>query len=72
MKKFKEINLKNLNKKQKEVVTYLNKMILEHQQVFQSQPEELLISKYDFNLLLEDIEDKQDYLLLGKIKIYHI
>lgn len=68
----KQLNLKELNEEQKDVIKYINKMILEHQQVFQIQPEELLISSKDFNILDEDKNLK--YLTLGtsKIKIYKV
>lgn len=66
---FKQIDLKNLNQEQKRIVKYLNNMIIEHQQVFQEQPEELLITKKDFELITKE---EVKYLLLGKIKIYKV
>lgn len=70
-----KINLKTLNTAQKEIVRYLNNQIIEHQMIFEEQPEELLISKHDWNIMLENLEYKETkhkYLLLGKIKIYHV
>ena len=66
------IDLKSLNKEQKDIVKYINNMIIEHQQVFQLQPEELLISSRDFSLLNDDKSIK--YLTLGtsQIKIYKV
>lgn len=69
----KEIKLKELNQEQKDVVKYINKMIIEHQQVFLYQPEELLISSRDFDILNQPKEDIK-YLTIGneKIKIYKV
>lgn len=64
------INLKELTPEQKNIIKYINKQILEHQQVFQAQPEEILISEKDFNTL--SFLEEPTYLLLGKIKIYKI
>ena len=69
----KEIKLKELNQEQKDVVKYINKMIIEHQQVFLYQPEELLISSRDFDILNNPHEDIK-YLTIRneKIKIYKV
>lgn len=68
----KKINLKELNEEQKKVIKYINNMIIEHQQVFQTQPEELLISSRDFSIL--DSNPSLKYLTLGvsNIKIYKV
>jgi hypothetical protein len=72
------INLKELNKTQKDIVRNLNNQIIEYQNIFQEQPEELLISKREYIELISstkvDIKDaaKYKFLLLGKIKIYHV
>jgi hypothetical protein len=70
---FKVIDLKNLNKDQKEIIRYINKQVLEHQHMFLEQPAEILISNIDYKKLVGD-EDKNSYsyLLLSTIKIYHI
>lgn len=68
--KFKEIKLKELDDNQKKVVKHINNMIIEQQQIFNQQPEELLISKKDFELLSS--KEEIDYLALGKIKIYSV
>lgn len=68
--KTKELKLKELNEQQKQVVKHINNMIIEHQQIFQSQPEELLISNKDYNIL--SLTEELDYITLGKIKIYSI
>lgn len=68
--KVKELKLKEINDEQKKVVKHINNMIIEHQQIFQTQPEELLISKKDYNIL--SLNEEIDYITLGKIKIYSI
>lgn len=67
---YKEINLKELTTEQKPVIKHINNMIIEHQQIFQMQPEELVISKKDFEIL--SLKEDYNYLLLGKIKIYKV
>ena len=64
------IDLKELSDNQKKIIKHINNMIIEQQQIFKIQPEELLISSKDYNILAEDINYK--YLLLGKIKIYKV
>lgn len=69
----KSLNIKELSKEQLRVIRHINNQIIEHQQVFDLQPEELLVTKEDFKLLSGSEElDKYKYLLLGSIKIYHI
>jgi len=70
MDEYKQINLKELSDNQKKIIKHINNMIIEQQQIFKIQPEELLISSKDYNILAEDINYK--YLLLGKIKIYKV
>lgn len=70
MKKTNEIDLKEINKQQKDVIKRVNLMIIEYQEVFSEQPEELVISKYDFNILSNN--EPQDYMVLGKIKLYSV
>ena len=70
MEEYKVIDLKNLNKEQKEVIKHINNMIIEYQQIFQDQPEELIVSQKDFKELSEYVEHK--YMLLGKIKIFSV
>lgn len=67
---YKEINLKELTAEQKPVIKHINNMIIEHQQIFQMQPEELVISKKDFEILSS--KEDYNYLVLGKIKIYKV
>lgn len=69
----KKIDLKLLNKDQKEIIRYINKEIINYQQVFLEQPTEILISKTDYKKLVGDEDDTSySYLLLSTIKIYHI
>lgn len=70
----KAIDLKNLNKQQKEIVRYLNQQILEHQHVFHEEPTELLVSKGDYKKLIDEEDNTYKYLTLGskEIKIYSI
>lgn len=70
MKEYKVIDLKDLNKEQKEVIKHINNMIIEYQQIFQDQPEELVVSQKDFSTLCYSTSYK--YLLLGKIKIFNV
>jgi len=70
MDEYKQINLKELSDNQKKIIKHINNMIIEQQQIFKIQPEELLISSKDYNILAENINYK--YLLLGKIKIYKV
>lgn len=70
MEEYKKIDLKNLNQEQKKVIKHINNMIIEYQQVFQDQPDELIISSRDFKELSEDIKYK--YMLLGEIKIFSV
>ena len=70
MEEYKVIDLKNLNKEQKQVIKHINNMIIEYQQIFQDQPEELIISSRDFNELCN--QEKFKYVLVGKIKIFSV
>jgi len=76
MAEFKQINLKELNKSQQSIIRHINQQILEHQQMFALQPDELVINKKDYLLLSEDPDNLNDYkyLTLGNknIKIYSI
>lgn len=71
---FKEIVLKELNKEQKDIIREINIGIIEHQNVFHEQPEELVISRLSFKQLINNPEEEESikYLLLGKIKIYSV
>jgi len=71
MEDYKTIKLKELNDKQKEVVKHINNIIIEQQQIFGQQPEEILISSKDFNIMTEE-DNNIKYLLLSTIKIYPI
>ena len=66
-----KIDLKNISKKQKEVVKHLNNMIIEYQQIFNEQPTELVISKRDFNILT-DSDENINIVFLGEISIYPV
>lgn len=66
------ISLKKLNSSQKQIVRHLNNQIIEYQNVFNSQPEELLVSTQDYKELLGNKEYNKKYIMLGKIKIYSI
>ncbi len=71
MEDYKVIKLKELNDKQKRVVKHINNIIMEQQQIFQQQPDEILISSKDFNIMTEE-DNNIKYLLLSTIKIYPI
>lgn len=75
MKDYKEIKLRSLTEQEKPVIKHINNIILEQHQIFQEHPEEILISKKDFNTMLTEDEINNNnikYLLLGKIRIYSI
>ena len=71
MGKSKKIDLKEINKQQKDVIKNINNMILEYQQVFSEQPTELVISKRDFNILT-DLDNDINMVSLGEISIYPV
>lgn len=70
MEEFKTIDLKSLSPEQKRVIKHINNMIIEYQEIFQDQPEELIVSSKDFKILSEEKEYK--YLKLSNIKIFSI
>lgn len=70
MKEYFEIKAKELTPERKAILKHINNMIIEHKQVFQEEPEELLISKKDFRTLTNNNDAK--YALIGKVKIYSI
>jgi hypothetical protein len=69
-KRTKEVNLKELNLLQKEAVKRINNQIIEYQHMFSLQPEELLISKTDFDNLSN--KEELDFITLSNIKIYRV
>ena len=71
MEDYKVIKLNELNDKQKRVVKHINNIIMEQQQIFAQQPDEILISSKDFNIMTEE-DSNIKYLLLSTIKIYPI
>lgn len=69
-KRTKEVDLKKLDPLQKEAIKRINNQIIEYQHIFSLQPEELLISKRDFDSLSE--KEELDYITLSNIKIYRV